>query len=87
MQSGAVVIDVRTADEFAKEHIDGAIHIPYDQIVAKIGSVAVDKNQPIVVYCLSGGRSAAAKQALMQAGYVQVINGGGLADMKKQLKP
>lgn len=85
VQSGAMVIDVRTADEFSGGAIKGAVNIPYDEIAVKIGRVETDKNRTIIIYCQSGGRSAAAKQSLEKIGYTQIVNGGGFSDMRKSL--
>ncbi len=85
VQSGALIIDVRTAGEFSGGTIQGAVNIPYDEIAARIGKVEADKSRSIIVYCRSGARSAAAKKSLEQAGYTQVINGGGFSAMRKLL--
>ena len=62
VQSGALVIDVRTASEFSGGAIKGAINIPYDEIAARIGKVEPNKNRTIIVYCQSGGRATAAEK-------------------------
>lgn len=85
IQAGALVIDVRTSREFSAGHIEGAINIPYNVIDRKIGDHAKDK--PIIVYCHSGARSASAKRTLEQMGYTNVVNGGSLHRMRKQLQP
>lgn len=85
VQDGALVIDVRTADEFFGGHIQGAINIPYDVIVREIGKHEPSKDRPVVVYCLSGARSSSAKKSLRKAGYTQVENGGSFRRMKKIL--
>ena len=82
-KSGALMIDVRTPGEFNSGHIEGAINIPYDVIDRKIGDHPKDK--AIIVYCRSGSRSSVAKQKLEQAGYTDVVNGGSLHRMQKQL--
>jgi len=78
IKNGALVIDTRTSGEFAGGHIEGAINIPYDMIANVIGKYETDKSKPIIVYCHSGARSAAAKKSLMAAGYTNVVNGGSL---------
>jgi len=82
VKNGALVIDTRTIDEFSQGHIEGALNIPYNAIVAKIGAHTEDKSRQIIVYCHSGARSGAAKRALVHAGYTNVINGGGLHRMR-----
>ena len=77
-------IDVRSADEYASGHVEGASNIPYTEITARIAEVTGDKDDLIYVYCRSGRRSGIAKQALMEAGYTNVINLGGLEDARKK---
>jgi len=82
--SGAVVIDVRTAEEFATGHVDHAVNIPVEELpgrIAEVGTLA-SKDQPIVVYCASGFRAASAQRALLKAGYSRVVNGGSVDDLK-----
>jgi phage shock protein E len=83
---GAVVLDVRTADEYAGGHLPSAVNLPVQELGQRIGDVdrlvAGDKTRPIVVYCARGARAAKAKQALEAAGYSSVTNGGGLDDLQ-----
>ena len=81
----ALIIDVRTAGEFAGGHVAGAVNLPLNEIEAKIHAIAPDQDQSIILYCLSGARSASAKRLLDNAGYTQVINGGSLRQLKKAL--
>ena len=75
MEQNAVVIDVRTAEEFATGHIEGSVNIP----VENISSVEYDKDTLIIVYCASGMRSANAAKTLVDLGYTSVHNlDGGL---------
>lgn len=76
-REGAVVIDVREAEDYAAGHIEGAVHVPFDRFMDVIGSAAPEKDAPVIVYCYVGGRSAAAAQALARMGYTQVYNMGG----------
>jgi rhodanese-related sulfurtransferase len=71
-----LLIDVRTPEEFASGHIDGAVNIPVDSLQNRLNEVPDD--QPIVVYCRSGNRSATASQILAQAGYTHIYDLGGL---------
>ena len=79
-----MLLDVRTPEEFAEGHVDGAINIPHDQIDAHAAEIdglqGGDMAKPIVVYCRSGGRAGVATQSLMQGGRSQVTNLGGLSD-------
>ena len=82
VKDGALVIDVRTPGEFSGGAVKGAINIPYDEIVRKIGNVEPDKSRTIIVYCQSGSRSGAAKKSLERIGYTQVVNGGGFSKVR-----
>ncbi len=76
LEQHAVLIDVRTAEEFQIAHIEGAINIPYESIVDGVHAHKLMPNTPIVVYCRSGRRSGIAQQSLLQAGYRHTLNGG-----------
>lgn len=84
--SGATVLDVRTADEFASGHVAGAVNIPVAELGHRMGEVAAlvktDKSAPLVVYCASGRRSTQAQQELSAAGYSRVVNGGAFDDLQ-----
>ncbi len=73
----AVVIDVRTAEEFAEGALPGARRIETPDLARRIGTIAPDKDTPVVLYCRSGRRSSAAQEVLEDLGYSQVINAGG----------
>jgi len=75
---GAALIDVRSPEEFASGHIEGARNIPVGEIGARASEVG-DKEAPVVVYCRSGMRSAQAKSTLVAAGFTQVHNLGGMS--------
>ena len=75
---GAILLDVRTPQEYREGHIPGSQNIPL-QTVDKVGAVAENKDTPLYVYCHSGGRSRQAVQRLVQMGYRNVNNIGGIA--------
>ena len=82
-----VVIDVRTPQEFATGHIEGAINIPYDTIRPGLPALAkIGKDENILLYCRSGRRSAIAKQSLAELGYRNLQDGGGLSSLASRLK-
>ena len=82
-----VWIDVRSAEEFNTGHLQDAVNIPHDQILARIQAVSPDKNAPVNLYCRSGRRAEAALTELKNAGYTNVTNHGGYEDLvKKGLK-
>ncbi len=82
--AGAVVIDVRSREEYAGDHVDRAVNIPVDELAGRIGEVQTlaRKDQQIVVYCASGNRAAKAQRVLGAEGYTQVVNGGGVDSLK-----
>lgn len=77
--TGAVVVDVRTPAEFAEGHLEGAVNIDVeDQVDFAAALISLPKDQPYVVYCRSGNRSAAATQQMVDAGFTDVTDAGGL---------
>ena len=79
-KDGYVILDVRTQEEFDESHIEGAILIPNYEITDKAESVLKDKDQLILVYCRSGRRSKLAAEALVELGYTNVKEFGGIID-------
>lgn len=79
VKAGAKIIDVRTPDEFLDGAYPGAVNIPVSELNRRLSEVP--KDVPIVLYCASGARSAAAAQFLRKSGYADVMNAGGLDDM------
>lgn len=76
--SGAVLLDVRTKEEYNDYHIEGSVNIPLDNLNIANQRIA-DKNTPIFVHCLSGARSRQAAAILKQMGYTNVKNIGGIS--------
>ena len=79
-ESGYVILDVRTEQEYAEGHIPGAILIPDYEISEKAESVLTDKDQLILVYCRSGRRSKHAAAQLEEMGYTRIREFGGILD-------
>lgn len=75
---GAVLLDVRTSQEYREGHIPGSKNLPL-QNLEEIDTVVDEKQAPVFVHCLSGGRSRQAAQILTSMGYTQVKNIGGLS--------
>ena len=77
---GVIVLDVRTADEFAQGYIENAVLLPDTEIGKKAEEVLEDKSATILVYCRSGSRSAAASKKLAKMGYSNIYDFGGIID-------
>ncbi len=73
-----VILDARTQTEYDEGHIPGAILIPHDTVATAAENALPDKDQLILVYCRSGNRSKEASQALVDLGYTNVVEFGGI---------
>ena len=81
----ALVIDVRTQQEWNAGHLDGAILIPYDKIGQGITAVAADKKARLYLYCRTGRRTGLAYDTLKKAGYEDLVNLSTLENASKEL--
>ena len=79
-EEGFIILDVRTQEEYDQGHIPGAILIPDTEIKAKAEDVLTDKEQMILVYCRSGRRSKLAAETLVELGYTNIKEFGGIID-------
>ena len=79
-EEGYVILDTRTWEEYDQGHIPGAIQISHDEITEKAEEVLTDKDQLILVYCRSGRRSKIAAEALVELGYTNIKEFGGIID-------
>ena len=79
-EEGYIILDVRTQEEYDQGHISGAILIPDTEIESKAEKVLTDKDQLILVYCRSGRRSKLAAEALVELGYTNIREFGGIID-------
>ena len=77
-ESGYIILDVRTPEEFADKHSPGAVNIPNETIAAEEIPELPDKDQLILVYCRSGNRSKQASEKLAALGYTNVVEFGGI---------
>ncbi len=84
-QTDYVLLDTRTDEEFAQGHIEGAIMIPEYEITEKAESVILDKDTLILVYCRSGRRSKIASMLLVELGYTNVKEFGGIIDWEYEI--
>ena len=79
-EDGYIILDARTQEEYDQGHIPGAIQISHDEITEKAEEVLTDKDQLILVYCRSGRRSKIAAEALVELGYTNIKEFGGIID-------
>lgn len=77
-ESGYLIVDVRTPEEFAEGHIPGAINVPNEEIGIEMPDALPDKDQLLLVYCRRGNRSKEASQKLADMGYTNVYEFGGI---------
>ena len=77
-------VDVRSAQEYADGHVEGAVNIPHTEIAERIAEVTTDKDAALYLYCRSGRRSGLAMAELEAAGFTNVHNIGGLKDAQNK---
>lgn len=81
-----IILDVRTQEEYNEGHIKDAILLPDTEITSKAYEVLKDKDAKILVYCRSGRRSAQASKKLINMGYTNVYDFGGIIDWKYEIE-
>ena len=79
-KSGYIILDVRTPEEFNDKHIPGAINVANETIGTGEIPELPDKEQLILVYCRSGNRSKQASEKLVELGYTNIVEFGGIKD-------
>ena len=84
-ESGYIIIDARTHEEYDQGHIPGAILIPEYEIANRAEKELPDKNQLILVYCRSGRRSKIAAEELVKLGYTNVKEFGGIIEWEYEI--
>lgn len=84
VDNGAVIVDVRTKDEYSGGHIKGSINIPLNELNS--GSKKLSKNKMIITCCASGMRSSAARSLLRKKGFEKVHNGGGWYSLQQKIQ-
>ena len=85
-EEGYVILDTRTQAEFDEGHITGAIVISHDEIEEKAEQLLPDKDQLLLVYCRSGRRSKLAAEALVELGYTNIKEFGGIIDWPYEIE-
>ena len=84
LSKGAVVVDVRTPEEYSTGHYEGSVNIPLD-IVGNHADELKSMRKPVIAVCRSGARSGAAAAMLSTSG-IEVYNGGGWMDFENAVK-
>ena len=85
-EDGYIILDVRTQEEYDQGHIPGAVLIPDTEIEAKAEEVLTDKDQLLLVYCRSGRRSKLASEILVELGYTNIKEFGGIIDWPYEIE-
>ena len=82
-----ILLDVRTIGEYEKKHLPNAILLPIEEIKrGNVAEVLPDKNQKIFVYCWTGRRAEDAAEILVNMGYKNVVNLGGIVDWQGEVE-
>ena len=88
MNQGALVLDIRKPEEFAQGHVNGAKHLPSDQILTAAENFKRFKDKPVVVYCDTGSMAAAAVRQLNQQGFSKAFTlRGGFSGWRAENLP
>lgn len=82
IENGALLVDVRSEEEFAEGHLDSSINIEWDKTDLLAKAIGPDKQRPVVFYCRSGNRAGKSITVLRAMGYTNIFNGTGLEAMK-----
>ena len=81
----SLIIDVRTENEWNNGYIENAKHIPVSDLKKRLNEIQAFKDQPIFTYCAAGKRAERAKNLLIENGFTNVTNLGGIQDASKKL--
>ena len=83
IESGALLVDVRSEEEFTAGHLDGAINISWDKTDDLIAAIGSDQQRQVVFYCRSGNRAGKSIKKLETKGYTSIFNATGLEALKE----
>jgi len=85
VKEGAVIVDVRTEDEYKSAHLKNAINVPLNDITNQIGRLVPDRNRVLLLHCRSGSRSFMGKRILKRMKYDNVYNLGSFGRAKRMV--
>ena len=83
--TASLIIDVRTDSEWNNGYIENAKHIPVSELKKRLNEIQAFKNQPVFTYCAAAKRAERAKNLLIENGFTNVTNLGGIQEEKKKL--
>lgn len=83
IESGALLVDVRSKEEFDEGHLEGAVNIEWDKTDELIAAIGDDKQRPVVFYCRSGNRAGKSIAELASKGYTNIFNATGFEALKE----
>ena len=83
IESGALLVDVRSEEEFARDHLEGAINVEWDKTEALMVAIGMDTQRPVVFYCRSGNRAGKSIVELKARGYTNIFNATGLEALRE----
>ena len=83
IESGALLVDVRSKAEFDKGHLEGAIHIEWDKTNALMQAIGMNTRRPVVFYCRTGNRAGKSIVTLKSKGYTSIFNATGLEALRE----
>ena len=85
-ETGYLILDVRTKEEYDEGHIPNSVLLPNETIDEDVSDILPDKDQKILIYCRSGNRSKQASQKLADLGYTDLIEFGGIVDWPYEIE-
>lgn len=86
--ANALVLDVRSREEFASGHIANAVNVPHDELASRLSELSGGEGRSVVVYCERGGRAGMAATVLADAGYSSVLHlEGDMSEWRSQGRP
>lgn len=87
IEAGALILDVRSAEEYAEGHLEHSVNIPHTEIDQIIREIGENHDRSVVLYCRSGRRADGTLEALGKLGYTAIFNGTGLEAMEATRPP